>query len=241
MKKAFLTNPAFRYVFEVFVIIFSVTISFYIQNELNERDKIKLKDNSLKGVLIDLNKDEEFYNDALESIYFKLNSADKLIDQKIDSDILNTFLSYWGFVGHDASIKSLISTGAIEYISDVSLIDELTKYYENQYSILLDTSEGEEKLYWVLMTYLKVNYRFGKMMKSSKSYIKEFFTGKVGDRGHPLHMEFDNELLSQLKKDQYIINHAHQLKRLDGLHAGFYEQALIELEFLRILIKKEIN
>ncbi len=57
----------------------------------------------------------------------------------------------------------------------------------------------------------------------------------------PLHMEFDNELLSQLKKDQYIINHDHQLKRLDGLHAGFYEQALIELEFLRILIKKEIN
>jgi hypothetical protein len=46
MKKAFLTNPVFRYVFEVFFIIFSVTISFYIQNELNERDKIKLKDNS---------------------------------------------------------------------------------------------------------------------------------------------------------------------------------------------------
>jgi len=95
MKNALLTNPAFRYVFEVFIIILSMTISFYIQNELNERDKIKLKDNSLKGVLIDLNKDEEFYNDALESIYFKLNSADKLIDEKIDFDILNTFLSYW--------------------------------------------------------------------------------------------------------------------------------------------------
>ena len=40
MKKKFLTNPAFRYIFEVFIIVFSVTISFYIQDELNERDKM---------------------------------------------------------------------------------------------------------------------------------------------------------------------------------------------------------
>tara|TARA_B100000579_G_C22779200_1_gene828321 strand:- start:384 stop:1109 length:726 start_codon:yes stop_codon:yes gene_type:complete len=241
MKKALLTNPAFRYIFEIFIIVFSVTISFYIQDELNERDKIKLKDDSLKGVLIDLKKDEEFYNAALRSIYSKLNSADKLIDGGIDSGILNSFLSYWGFVGHDASIKSLISTGAIEYISDESLIEELTKYYENQYSILFDTAENEEKLYWEIMSYLKVNYHFGKMMKSSKSYIKDWFTGKGVEKDHPLRMEFDNALLSQLSKDQYIINHAYQLKRLDGLHAGFYEQALIELEKLRVLIDNELK
>jgi hypothetical protein len=39
MKKALLTNPAFRYIFEVFIIIFSVTISFYIQDVLNEKDR----------------------------------------------------------------------------------------------------------------------------------------------------------------------------------------------------------
>ena len=63
-----------------------------------------------------------------------------------------------GFVGHDASIKSLIH-GAIEYISDENLLEELTKYYETQYSILSDTAENEEKLYWEIMTYMKVNYR----------------------------------------------------------------------------------
>ena len=87
-----------------------------------------------------------------------------------------------GFVGHDASLKSLIATGAIEYISDKNLIEELTKYYENQYSVLSDTAENEEKLYWEIMTYLKVNYRFGKMMKSDKTYIKNWFTGKRGER-----------------------------------------------------------
>jgi len=241
MKKALLTNPAFRYVFEIFIIVFSVTVSFYIQNVLNEKDKMELKNESLKGVLIDLNKDKEFYVAALESIFNRLNSSDRLIEKGIDSGILNSFLSYWGFVGHDASIKSLIATGAVEYISNKNLIEELTKYYENQYSVLSDTAENEEKLYWEIMTYVKVNYRFGKMMKSDRTYIKNWFTGKGGDKGHPLHMEFDDILLSKLNKDQYFINHAHQLKRIDGLHAAFYEHALVEVEKLRVLIKNELN
>ena len=241
MKKSILTKPAFRYIFEVFIIIFSVTVSFYIQDELNERDKMELKNESLKGVLIDLDKDKNFYNAALTSIFNRLISSDRLIENGIDSGVLNSFLSYWGFVGHDASIKSLIATGAIEYISDKNLIEELTKYYENQYSVLSDTAENEEKLYWEIMTYMKVNYRFGRMMKSERTYIKNWFTGKGGDKGHPLHMEFDDILLSRLNKDKYFVNHAHQLKRLDGLHAGFYEQALVEVEKLRVLIKNELN
>ena len=241
MKKSILSNPAFRYIFEIFIIVFSVTVSFYIQNELNERDKMELKNESLKGVLIDLEKDKDFYNAALESIFYRLNSSDRLIERGIDSGVLNSFLSYWGFVGHDASIKSLIATGAIEYISDENLLEELTKYYETQYSILSDTAENEEKLYWEIMTYMKVNYRFGKMMKSERTYIKNWFTGKGGDKGNPLRMEFDDILLSKLNKDQYFVNHAHQLKRLDGLHAGFYEQALVEDQKLKVLIKNELN
>lgn len=240
MNKSILSNPAFRYIFEVFIIIFSVTISFYIQDVLNERDKMELKNESLEGVLIDLEKDKEFYNAALRSIFNRLNSSDRLIEKGIDSGILNSFLSYWGFVGHDASIKSLIATGAVEYISNKNLIEELTKYYENQYSVLSDTAENEEKVYWEIMTYMKVNYRFGKMMKSDKTYIKNWFTGKGGDKGHPIHMEFDDILLSKLNKDQYFVNHAYQLKRIDGLHAAFYEQALVEVEKLKVMIRDEL-
>ena len=85
MKKSILSNPALRYIFEIFIIVFSVTVSFYIQNELNERDKMELKNESLKGVLIDLDKDKDFYNAALESIFYRLNSSDRLIEKGIDS------------------------------------------------------------------------------------------------------------------------------------------------------------
>ena len=45
---------AFRYVFEVIVIVFSVTLSFYIQEILNDREKNLLKNDGLNGVLKDL-------------------------------------------------------------------------------------------------------------------------------------------------------------------------------------------
>ena len=76
MKKSILTKPAFRYIFEVFVIIFSVTISFYIQDILNEKDREKLKNDTLKGILIDMETDINQYNFALDILKFRLIQAD---------------------------------------------------------------------------------------------------------------------------------------------------------------------
>ena len=47
-------NLIFRYIFEVVVIIFSVTASFYIQDILNNKDKEDSKNKGLEGVLIEL-------------------------------------------------------------------------------------------------------------------------------------------------------------------------------------------
>ena len=65
MKKSLLNTSAFRYIFEIIVIVFSVTLSFYIQDVLNDREKIELKNIGLKAVLTDLDKDKEFYSGEL--------------------------------------------------------------------------------------------------------------------------------------------------------------------------------
>ena len=44
----------FRYLFEIIVIVFSVTLSFYIQEVLNDREKEELKNETLLGVIDDL-------------------------------------------------------------------------------------------------------------------------------------------------------------------------------------------
>ena len=46
---------------------------------------MELKNESLNGVLIDLEKDKDFYNAVLESIFYRLNSSDRLIEKGIDS------------------------------------------------------------------------------------------------------------------------------------------------------------
>ena len=60
MKKSIFSNLGFRYFFEVIVIVFSITASFYIQDLLNKKNQIELKNKALEGVLIELRKDREF-------------------------------------------------------------------------------------------------------------------------------------------------------------------------------------
>ena len=58
MKNYLLNKPAFRYIFEIIVIVFSVTISFYIQKVLLDREKIELKNIGLMGVIDDFKRDQ---------------------------------------------------------------------------------------------------------------------------------------------------------------------------------------
>ena len=51
-------NLIFRYLFEIVVIIFSITASFYIQDLLNKKDKKDDKNKGLEGLLIELEKDK---------------------------------------------------------------------------------------------------------------------------------------------------------------------------------------
>ena len=55
-------NLIFRYLFEIVVIIFSITASFYIQDLLNNRDKEDNKNRGLEGILIELKKDKQFFH-----------------------------------------------------------------------------------------------------------------------------------------------------------------------------------
>ncbi|MDC3051515.1 hypothetical protein OA331_04235, partial [Bacteroidota bacterium] len=70
----------FRYIFEVIIIIFSVTASFYIQDLLNSKDKEEAKNKGLEGVLIELKKDKKFF--GFGKIYNKqrLSYIDSLFD-----------------------------------------------------------------------------------------------------------------------------------------------------------------
>ena len=82
MKNSLLTNPAFRYIFEIIVIVFSITLSFYIQDILNDMEKIEQKNLSLSGVIDDLNKDLENFNGAITLARMRTRNIDTLLDKR---------------------------------------------------------------------------------------------------------------------------------------------------------------
>ena len=124
MKKSIYNTPVFRYIFEIIVIVFSVTLSFYIQDVLNDREKIELKNIGLKAVLTDLERDKEFYTNGIS----RMNLTQAYIDSLTNNDIIPTnkivewgAMRYFGFLGQDRNYNSMISTGSIEFINNKEL------------------------------------------------------------------------------------------------------------------------
>ena len=89
----------------------------------------------------------------------------------------------WGFTGQNSNFKSLISTGAVEYIDNDSLTLELTKYYEQSYKVLNDTSEQYVKHYLELSGFMRTNYPVNSIDKLSKIIMAEL---NLNNQSNPL-------------------------------------------------------
>ena len=170
MKKSILTKPAFRYVFEVFVIIFSVTISFYIQDILNEKDREKLKNDTLKGILIDMETDIYQYNLALDILKYRLIQADSLILGYYDDNRINQVRNYWGFQGQKISMNSLVNNAELLKKSKITKVKKI---------IARDTASSIKSGFY--FGYLhSINGILNQIIKENKFKPKIILTGGLG-------------------------------------------------------------
>ena len=221
----------FRYVFEVIVIVFSVTFSFYIQERLNDREKNLLKNEGLNGVIKDLVIDKSQFKMASDVIYYRIGLIEDVLDGKITNENISSLMTYWGFLGQDSNYKSLISTGAIEYIKSDSLALRLSNYYEIEYTALLGESKSYNKLYLDLMSFMKENYRVSSMEKVERGMKSNGF----------LNFEYSNSELEKMKRDSELRNYFFELKRIIYLYARMYEGAMSTTDNLSKYIRIELD
>ena len=236
MKNALLTNPAFRYVFEIFVIIFSVTISFYIQDILNEKDKEKLKNNTLKGVLIDMETDINHYTLALDILKYRLVQADSLILRFYEGNRINNVRNYWSFQGQKISMNSLVNTGAIEYIKNPQLLRELSFHYDFHYDSMRDNSNAFENLFVSLMDYLNKNYEV-----EGIGSLKFEDLNNIGKTFESTYYRFSNKEINKMKNDIWLRNHMYNYKLILRLYLSGYTTGLERIKRINELIIEEIN
>jgi len=156
MKNSLLNKPAFRYIFEIIVIVFSVTLSFYIQKVLLDKEKLELKNIGLKGVIDDLNRDEQIFDGSIGFYHRRIKEIDTILDLNLECNAnkLNSVRSYFGFLPQNRNFNSMVSTGAIEYIENNDLFDLINTYYSTQYSLLADMANQDEKNYNIISEHI---------------------------------------------------------------------------------------
>jgi hypothetical protein len=225
MKKALLTNPAFRYIFEVFIIIFSVTISFYIQDVLNEKDRIEIKNKALFGVLKDISGDRFSLNEGLDINKKRRESINYLIDKRIDNNTISSIRRYKSFLGNNSNYETLQSTGAIESIENQELFINLNNYYKFTYQLLVESALNDKDSFLKFIDYTERNYKI-----DSSSWVNGNFVVYYG-----------NNELKKMANDDIIISQLTNQKQLMGLNDFFHRRGLNQLKLIDSLIKLEIN
>ena len=225
MKKSILSNPAFRYIFEVFVIVFSVTISFYIQDMLNEKDRIEIKNKALSGVLKDITGDRFSLNEGLDVNKKRRESILDFIDKRINNNTISSIRRYKSFLGNNSNYETLQSTGAIESIENEELFVNLNNYYKFTYQLLLESASNDKDSFLKFLDHTEKNYKI-----DSSSWVSANFVVYYGS----------NEL-KKMVNDDILISQLTNQKQLMGLNDYFQRRGLNQLKRIDSLIRLEIN
>ena len=240
MKKSILTKPAFRYIFEIIVIVFSVTLSFYIQDILNEKEKIEQKNLALIGVIEDLKNDVRNFNNAINLARRRIKNIDTLLNVNFEnsSNNINTGVKrYFGFLGENTNYNSMVSTGSIEYINNKKLFKMINKYYSSHYNVIRDMSKQDENNFNGISEYLNTNY------STFLEVASEIRTG--GDLMNEIdsvyHRKFTDRSLIKMKSDNEFISRANEQKWTLRVNLNYYKRAISVNKQLQELIANEIN
>ena len=229
MKKPIYNTPAFRYIFEIIVIVFSVTLSFYIQDVLNDREKNELKNESLRGVLNDLKNDKEFFKIGTNRIERVIKSIDSIHDKSVGINTKTFHLvtrSYFGFVGSDRNYNSMVSTGAIEFIKNKELQELINLYYDRNYSILIDASEQDEKIYNEIAKYMTTQYTVESFSRMSNGFLQYVYS------------DYD---LKKMQKDGVLKNLLFDKKYNNTWYIRVMKSTIDKSNELEELINQELN
>ena len=170
-----------------------------------------------------------------EYLLNRIKLGDEFLSGQVSNKSINNILLTYGFLGIDSNYKSLVSTGAIEYINNKSLVKELTSYYEIDYSLLNDISGQYKHFYYGMFEFMLANYPTESMNKLILTDNKIDFTNK------PLELQYDKQSLLKLYNDSEFRSRVYSLKRIVIVYIGFYQQAFDRNKKLSSLIENELN
>ena len=222
-------NLIFRYLFEIIVIIFSITASFYIQDLLNNKDKEDNKNKGLEGILIELKKDKQFFKFGKFYNKQRLSYIDSLFDLSFSFNPL--YISgIWGnseLFENKNFFNALVSTGSLEFIKNKELQSELNNYYNGTYTILNNTIETDNRSF----------LRFGDKLTDYK--MDSINYGNI--EGNLTRHYFDPSDIIKIRKDKKLKSVALDWSMYMRMQSELMTEGEKKIETLEELIEEELN
>ena len=215
-----------KYSIEFFVILFSISVSFYLEKRRALTYKEKLKNESLSKIKQNiLFADEDFrYNisihkDAIESINSLYFRSDSLFNNRMNDSLgyyLHVATNYTTIlVDNDEEYETIKNSGLIELIENKKVIELLQNKYSNHKfiksieEIILRDMIPEFKDF--LSRHTKYDFNKPKHFGiwegknySSKNRIPDYILEKLMDKSQ-LHKQYIMVVNNQLKRDSIII------------------------------------
>ena len=222
-------NLIFRYLFEIVVIIFSITASFYIQDLLNNKDKEDNKNKGLEGILIELKKDKQFFHFGKNYNKQRLSYIDSLFDLSFSFNPL--YISgMWGnseLFENKNFFNALVSTGSLEFIKNKELQSELNNYYNGIYTILNTAIETDNRSF----------LRFGDKLTDYKMDSINYGTIEGNLTKH----YFDPSDIIKIRKDKKLKSIALDWSMYMRMQSELMTEGDKKIETLEELIEEELN
>ena len=222
-------NLIFRYLFEIVVIIFSITASFYIQDLLNNKDKEDNKNKGLEGILIELKKDKQFFHFGKNYNKQRLSYIDSLFDLSFSFNPL--YISgMWGnseLFENKNFFNALVSTGSLEFIKNKELQSELNNYYNGIYTILNTAIETDNRSF----------LRFGDKLTDYKMDSINYGTIEGNLTKH----YFDPSDIIKIRKDKKLKSIALDWSMYMRMQSELMIEGDKKIETLEKLIEEELN
>ena len=169
----------------VFVVIFGVTIAFYLNNWSENRKLEKQEQDVLESLLIDLNEDSVNLITAIDTTKYLTMASGKLISAIKSPDLRNTdslifymlpLYFFSPFTPQDATYKSLLSAGKLEIISDFSLRKSITNLYSKvYYEIAFFDESHRTEVFDLKIPYLHERVTIGRISPDDSIFNETMF------------------------------------------------------------------
>ena len=146
LKKFFSTKSCVGYLFDLIIIVFGITISFWLQSRYNTSENLRKQKGAYERILADLELDRTYLELAFANNQSQVIAAQEIIRGAINEDNFNHIIHYYGTFFNDNTINSIRSTGLLENFANKKLINELLTYYRQNYDFLTHAARFDEKI-----------------------------------------------------------------------------------------------